>query len=209
MTKKAFTVAEVLLVLGTTGILLAVTIPALLSAWPDPSPVLFKKAYYITDRIIKEMVHNDEYYPFNFTRRGLVNSDYNAMENGKKIDGAIGASKFCVLFSKTISAKGDVDCTTNMKALKNDDDGGGNFRTADGIVWSFPVEVFNDSSPQLTISIDVNGPKKPNCFYDSNDPTKCKDPDRFNIHVSGATGRLDATGEKEIEYLKASLKLKE
>ena len=49
-----------------------------------------------------------------------------------------------------------------------------------------------------TITVDTNGDKDPNCFYNA---TSCKKPDMFEIIV-GADGKVSVDGDLEKEYLK-------
>ena len=59
------------------------------------------------------------------------------------------------------------------------------------------ISSFADETTAQEIYIDVNGMKKPNCFYNT---TSCKRPDRFTIKVY-QDGRVEADGTMEIEYL--------
>ena len=214
-TKAAFTIAELLIVLTVLGILAVVTIGVLWQHRPDDHVALFRKAYYATEKSLYNIVHKDEYYPHNVKKPMLLN-DVQATYSGHDIEDlngvkAVGKSKLCILFTREINVTGPAKCTATSGAqhgrapldINGDIGNGGNFRTADGVVWSFPIADFATDERQV-VEIDVNGPKRPNC-----NPRTCKTgerPDRFEIIIL-KNGTITADGEKEREYLTASKKI--
>ena len=106
-----------------------------------------------------------------------------------------GTTKFCELFAMRLNKASDVDC--KAKTFTNGANPVGTLTAADGIVWILPVSNFANETTAEKIYLDVNGNKKPNCFYDKD---KCKTPDRFTIKVY-QDGRVEADGTMEIEYL--------
>lgn len=218
--KYAFTMAEMLIVLTVVGTMATVIMYAISSVKPDSNVVMFKKAFYVTEKIIAEMLDDDALYPKN-TSPGLSNQNTEAYHNGEviksdattssiKSDAALGASKFCAVFARKVNTTGTVNCTTDRVAFTSTGTGGGNFRTADGVVWRFPVKSCVGTGTQpaadLQITIDVNGPKKHNC--EDNVTTGCtksgyKYPDQFNIYVKCLSGKIYIkSGDKAESYLK-------
>ena len=96
-----------------------------------------------------------------------------------------------------MNVKGAVNCSTEM-TFEN----GGNFTTADGIVWRLPVGQngnFNRGGNNVNqiIQVDVNSRSGRNSFEGNG----CTIPDRFNIFVD-RYGRLTVPANGiEQEYL--------
>lgn len=205
--KNALSMAEALLTLGVIGVLSVITASALLISRPDPNAALFKKAFYVTERITSELIHDDEIYPQSFNYPGLMNDKIVPTENGKPMTGSItGTGKFCTMFARKINASGTVDCNSTF-TFTDKTVGNGNFRTADGVFWSFPIGTFANKNSTLDIVIDTNGSKVPNCCQGTTGSCKadCKFPDRFTITVVGSTGKIRVKKDSiEERYLKAS-----
>lgn len=213
--KTAFTMAEMLMVLMVIGIISVMTITTLMKHRPDENMLRFRKAYYITEKTLANITSKDENYPHNAAQPGLLNNVV-ATDNGTVVEiedsggtntRAENASKLCVLFTREINIVTTPYCKVGAGSqgrrpldIGTDKGNGGNFKTVDGVVWSFPVAVFKkEPSPDArqTVVIDVNGTRKPNCTYDVN---TCKDPDRFEIIIL-ANGTITVEGEKELEAL--------
>lgn len=60
--KKAFTLAEILIVLTVIGILTAILLPTAFHATPDKNVMKFKKSYSTLGSVIRELVNSDRYY---------------------------------------------------------------------------------------------------------------------------------------------------
>lgn len=219
MVKKAFTLAEVLSTLLILGVLAAILIPTIVKIKPNSSKSMFKKAYYIAERVLSEIVNDETYYPEEDTTiPNLVNEDAVKTSLGEEVSGN---EKFCLLFADKVNTTDSVDCTTTTIASGTTDLNSGNFTTADGITWHLPVtpvgsETTVFTNPNATpapalnsylrsIIVDINGTSEkttasPNCLYDA---TTCPNPDQFEIKVY-YNGKILIDGIKEKEYLKTT-----
>ena len=93
---KAFTLAEVMIVLSVIGILAGILIPVANNSRPDEKVMKFKKAHATLANVVREMVNSDKYY---------ANGDL-----GKRADGTlIDKHYFCNTFADIVSAK-SVNC---------------------------------------------------------------------------------------------------
>lgn len=156
---------------------------------------MFKKAYYLTERSVSELVNDEDYYPEiddDVDAKQYFGNTVKVVSQGRQYEGT---TKFCELFAMRLNKASDVDC--KAKTFTNGANPVGTLTAADGIVWILPVSNFANETTAEKIYLDVNGNKKPNCFYDKD---KCKTPDRFTIKVY-QDGRVEADGTMEIEYL--------
>lgn len=192
MIKKGFTLAEMTITLGVIGVLAVILLPVLKNAQPNEEMLKFKKAYYITERVVSELVNDDELYP----EPDIVGaSDYlgnteSVTFHGKEFAGNL---KFCGLFVEKVNTASADNASCDADAGFDD---GGSFTTSDGIVWILPITTFEEENTPQEIQIDTNGTKAPNCSFSDACPT----PDRFTIKVF-QDGRVMVDGEMEIEYL--------
>ena len=60
--KKAFTLAEVMIVLVVIGVLTAVLLPAARNAMPKEDVIKFKKGHNTLLSVVRELVTSDKYY---------------------------------------------------------------------------------------------------------------------------------------------------
>lgn len=178
MTKKGFTLEEILIATVLVGVLAVLMMSAIKKVTPDKTKTMFKKAYSIVERTVAELVNDETLYPYDSSRVGFLNTDSVTMPNGAT---ASGNTKMCTLF---VSKVNTMDTVTNNATLCS-------FTTTDGITWSFP----NNATFPKTILIDTNGSEPPNS-------TSGAKQDRFNIIVQ-SDGKISVTGAKEIEYLKS------
>ena len=90
---KAFTLAEIMIVLVIIGVLTAILLPVAIHSAPDENIMKFKKGNNTLGTVIRELVNSDEYY---------LNGDL-----GIKADGTLVNSKtyFCDTFSDVVSTK--------------------------------------------------------------------------------------------------------
>lgn len=225
MNKKGFTMSEVMVVLAVIGVLAAVLTPTIVKLKPDQNKALFKKAYYITERVVNELV-NDEilYTDSDSTKPNLVNESA-VMVNNVSVSGL---TKFCKLFAEKVNITTSTpDCSAGKSspvASGSSNLNSGNFTTNDGITWHLPTTAAGGGATELTvftnpaavptptvgftrnIIVDVNGTDtynaktSPNCTYNV---TTCPKPDQFTIIVQH-DGKLMVTGVKEQEYLKST-----
>lgn len=197
--KNGFTLSEMVVTVGVVGVLALLLIPVLKDAMPNQEQAMFKKAYYVTERSVSELINDEDLYPE--AVEGEPNFFGNTVEVTYKDITTSGASKFCELFTSKLNRTSDIKCsaTTGHLPSKFTDNEApeGTITTTDGIVWVLPIDSFADNTDAREIYVDVNGRKQPNCFYDK---TTCKKPDRFTIKVY-QDGRVLADGTMEVEYL--------
>lgn len=202
--KYGFTMAEMMVALAVMSVIATLLIPAIMQVKPDKSKVLFKKAYYLTERIVAELINDEDAYPleddklgFDVTKKVTINGE--TYEDN---------DKFCKLFaSKLNTVESEPDCTAGAKP---------SFTTSDGISWTMPITNFAATgiAPDLVpgsakIVVDVNGYQDkggngPDCTYDAN---LCKDPDQFEIWVQ-TDGKMYLDDDKSKEYLKSNETMK-
>lgn len=175
--KKGFTLGELYITMGIIGVLAAVLLPVMKSAMPDKNASMFRKAYYTTERIVSELINDDDLYPDNDDKdeKYLANTERVKYKN----ELYEGNTKFCALFLEKLNPKENNGCLKNAQfglgvAAKNV-----NAKTADNIEWGVRRPE-NSSGRASVISVDVNGSQKPNCYYNIKN---CKEPDRFFIFV--------------------------
>ncbi len=180
---KAFTLAETLIVLSIIGVVAILVLSTLINSVPDKNKAMFKKAYSVTERTVAELVNDETLYPYDPERIGFLNTD--AVQIPGTTDAAEGDEKLCKLFSTKLNILGE----TVFK------DGNCTFETTDGISWEMPTGI-SDFSTKKIIKVDVNGSDNPP------NTTSGEDQDIFSINIY-SDGRVNVSGEKEIEYLKS------
>lgn len=203
MIKKGYTLSEVMVTMAILGLLASILLPSISKFRPNRDKMLFKKAYYVAERIVYELVNDDEYYPVSTGKYvGLNNTQHKAYVGGVDFGGneeTAQKSKFCGLFAQKVNTTNDeFHCDGNHDVPA----GGGtytepSFYTSDGIAWYMPWNKFGTNS---TIYVDVSGKKDPNCMADDEGCTK---PDIFSIIVH-PDGKMHVEGAKEIEFLQSN-----
>ncbi len=227
--KKAFTLAELMVCLLLISVLATILLPAIIQNKPNKNKVMFRKAYYIIERVVSELINDDDLYPTNEELN--VSGFANTAEVTYAGETYSGQSKFCGLFfEKVNTTTGTPRCTSageTPSAVPADDDNEGSFMTNDGVIWYMPAtkvfansdyEPVEDSTDPATgepipgtpggaveqeIQVDINGVSAPNCNYS----TDCPNPDRFVVYVR-YDGKVRVEGEKEREYLLSNSTLK-
>lgn len=217
-TKNAFTLAEVIVTLTVLGILAAIMLPTVSQARPNKQKILFKKAYHTAERMVYELVNDEDIYPTGGVHYGLDNVSevqYNLVNYGSNDTGDAAEvaqkSKFCKLFARKVNTISDnVNCTGNNSAFQTtpqseEEDvlqNNPSFITTDGIAWYMPYSDFKGADAEHPIAteqiyVDVNNSKVPNCQYNAE---TCPNPDRFTINIQ-TDGKMFVDGIKEKEYL--------
>ena len=209
---NAFTLAEVMITLVVLGILAAILMPVVKNLYPDKQMVMFRKAYYVAERMVYELVNDENFYPSKEGKYGLDNViavSYMGKSFGDSSSETSEAakSKFCGLFAEKVNVSDydAVDCATAHTPTLN----GGSastpaFTTTDGVAWYMPISDFITDTPTTfsrSIYVDVNGDLAPNCQYDKLSPSTCPKPDVFEIKLR-PDGKIFVDGDKEKEYLK-------
>ena len=191
---RAFTLAETMVTLAIMSVLASVMLPIVGQIRPDRNKSLFKKAYYVAERVIYDMVTNESLYPSMGSYVGFDNTE-SATYMGNTFSGE---TKFCNLFAYHVNRTSYSYnyCSSGSTTLS--------FTTTDGIAWYLPRTNFKGLTGTETpenaalIIVDVNGSKGPNEFKK----------DKFKIYVQ-ADGRVFTDGEIEKKYQKSSTPLKE
>ena len=62
---KGFTMAELMIALVVLGVLVAVVTPAIMKTRPDKNKMMIKKAYYVVEGIVTNLINNPALYPDN------------------------------------------------------------------------------------------------------------------------------------------------
>lgn len=183
----AFSLAELLLCMMIIGIIVAVTTPVLSKFRPNKYKTMFRKAYEVTDRIVFELINDEELYKSTTGTLGFDNTDYPAtLPIGYTVDDEQdetrqGKTKFCTLFRDKIQPSVIHSCDEESAANPYEKPA---FATADGIVWTMPITTFSNKNVWNYIYLDVNGTDKPNCACENSSVCDtCKNPDRFRIGV--------------------------
>lgn len=185
---KAFTLAEVMITMAILGVLASILLPAVSKVRPNENKTLFKKAYYIAERMVYELVNDEDLYP-----EGAFSDTSEVTYNGTKYSGN---DKFCRLFGvKVNTVSNSVTCASSSS--EPSDSNVPSYVTTDGIRWYMPITAFTSNTH---ITVDVNGDKRPNCKYNS---STCPGPDQFEIYIE-PNGKMYVTGTKEKEYLSSN-----
>lgn len=189
-TKKGFTLAEVLISMALIGVITAIALPIVHKTSANREMILLKKAYYLVNQSISELVADEELYPEvdDASNSGLSNTVavvYKGQVYGSDQEFSDAArQKFCGL----LAAKMGSVCEN------------GTFTDRYGMVWTVPATDFDrgEIDPDIqTILVDVNGNGTgPNCqdaLVRAQNAQACEAPDIFQIAVSRA-GRTMVQG---------------
>ena len=198
---KAFSLAELMVTLVIMGILASIMIPTIKNFIPDKNKAAFKKAYYVAERVIYDMVTDESLYPSSGTYKGFDNLEevrFDGFEHS-------GIWKFMSLFTHHVNHV-EVNSTYTFQMPNDGEIGNPNLITSDGIAWYIPscdfagfqVEgISSDWTDEkrvanaLRIMVDINNEKGPNKHG----------VDRYDIYVM-VDGRVFVIGDKEKEYTK-------
>ena len=185
-----FTLAELLIVLGITGVVAAVMLPLVNNLMPDKTKVAYLKVHDELKRNIQELASNSSLYPvclengddtIGCQEHPLLNTSKPLI---KKFESYTGDTKLCKLLAFSMDAEesckaGDYTYTDTTFAQNL------SFTTKNGMQWKIvPQERTigeESASFQSDIYVDVDPSKKSkNCMYSST----CKQPDRFKFLVA-------------------------
>lgn len=216
---KAFTLAELMVCLAIISVIATLLMPAINKLRPNKNKVMFKKAYYLTERIISELVNDEEAYPFVEDKVGFDNTDEVTI-NGTTYGGSgtEANAKLCKLFALKMNTLSETPNCVSSADFDNP-----SFTTTDGVKWIMPYTDFADQATYYSIVLDVNGDNEPNCgvrkvveFADPDNPTEaeqaaaaeaeaannapCPQPDRFLLGVR-PDGKMVVNGAIAREYI--------
>ena len=101
--KKAFTLAEIMIVLSVIAILTAILLPSARNVMPDEKVMKFKKGHLAFVNVINELVNSDKYY---------LNGDLGVRANNVLIDGLHEGDNtyFCETFADVLGNIKEKDC---------------------------------------------------------------------------------------------------
>ena len=97
MKSKAFTLAEIMIVLGVIGVLTAILLPVALHSAPNENVMKFKKGHNALLTAVRELVNSDKYY---------LDGDLGKKPDGSYVDDT---TYLCNTLSDIMSTK-EVDC---------------------------------------------------------------------------------------------------
>ena len=223
--KKAFTLAEVMIVLSVVGILAAILLPVAFQSAPDENSLKFKKANTVLGTTIRELVNSDKYYK---------GGDF-----GLKADGTeVTVKYFCASFAEIVSTKqlncretlndayayieyelkdmdlSAIDTACKQSQPQTDDDA--DIITVDGIIWyeASPGTTYadKDGDDKRIFSAPNETPTYPDEYgFDSMYKIFCIDVDGLNNgedpfgYGIRADGKI-LNGPRVNEWIKKSLK---
>ena len=215
--KKGFTLAELLIVLGITGITAAILLPAVNNLMPDKTKILYLKAYDELQQNIQSLASNSSLYPICLEQgdttigcqeHPLINT---SKPLTKKFESYTGDTKLCKLLAFSMDAQEsckDESFTYNNSTFKSNL----SFTTKNGMQWIVSPQARIIESDKATyqsdIYVDVDPSKKSkNCLYDS---VNCKEPDRFKFLVAadGSVFPADPMGLMYVNTRKSYMKNK-
>ena len=160
-TEQAFTMAELLIVLGMVGVLAAITLPTLKNNLPDRNDAIRKKVEYELEQKVAELysddvVYGDRYDENGNLTRGFRNTYYvkvGGVPYGDDSDDNFKKQKFCKLLASRFDLSSGPNCDVNNTAKFTTDGGTPTFITRDGIEWLLEVTDFvdekDDDSPAI------------------------------------------------------------
>ena len=214
--KKAFTLAELVIVLGVIGIASALIIPAVSHLRPDKTKVAYLKAYDTISERVRDLSSNSMLYPICDTIGSETVScqqiplfsleSTRATRSGYVIPH--GNGKLCNLIAEEFNIQDDNNNCSDVYLNNYTEENFANnisFVTRDNIPWIITTHKSlngNQGEYETDIYFDINGlADGPNCLYDSE---VCTNPDRFKLMVaaSGEVIVADPVGEYYIKTRK-------
>ena len=195
MKNKAFTMAEIMIVLTLIGVLTTVMLSSMSRLSPDRKKIIFKKAYQTIERTVAELVNDESLYPYDSTKVGFKNTEKITWP-GSDVEYS-GGSKFIKLFKRKLNIIDNYENTNEVLY----------FLTSDGIAYHIDASTFTGDSNETMISVDINGEDGPNCGRNTSNvfSTGCNEgnQDIFRVFVS-YDGKVTVEDPLAIEYLKST-----
>jgi len=149
MTKKGFTLSEVLIAMVIMGVLAAILIPMVQRTAPNKSIVMYKKAYNSLLTAVVNMINDDNNYS-----ASNVNTNLNNMQIGFQYTALTATPtyystlKFCYLLMDQLNTVGSSFCPADTST------GQGFFTTSDGAFWTVYIPV--DDVTNYTTYVSTN-----------------------------------------------------
>ena len=180
--KKAYTMAEILIVLGIIGVIAALVMPMVISAIPSRYESMHKKGDYELEHVISDIVNSEEYYERldivdtqNHTVRHLhgLQNTYPVNINGQMVgsnnpNSDEAKQKFCRIMASKFNrmANTPVNCSeTAAFDLGVQGAHRPSFVSIDGIQWVIPISNFLDGNHIIMYKSSVDSSSGPNCAY--------------------------------------------
>lgn len=215
--KKGFTLAELLVVLGITGVVAAVLLPAVNNLMPDKTKIMYLKVHDELISNIQNLASNSSLYPVCIEdgENTIACQEHPLLNTSKplikKFEDYQGDKKLCKLLAFTMGAEEtckDESYTYSDESFKSNL----SFTTQNGMEWIVTPQARSIEEEKATyqsdIYVDIDPSKKSkNCMYDS---VKCKTPDRFKFMVAadGSVIPADPMGYLYVNSRKSFLKNK-
>ncbi len=223
--KNGFNLGEMLICLGLISVVVAMMIPAAMSRKPAKNKALFRKAYYNTEKVVYDLVNNED------KDRGFPGTKSGDFSAGQDQSTAFGYFKdsvivkipngggytdvfryknntgkyLCAQIAAKMNTSGVVDCMAVHSMPANGSPSlSPNFVTTDGVAWFITngtICVKNRASctsdTWTTIKVDVNGSSPPNTDGGN-------DPDRF-VFSFDPEGKMRVDTAKGQAHLKSNV----
>lgn len=219
MKKAGFTLAELLIVLGITGVLATIILASVSNLMPDKTKIMYLKVHKELIEGIKDLTSNSAIFSstieinnkdYDISKYPLLNIDKPIQKNFDKTEFS-NKKKICSLLAFSMNASTN-NCKDDSKEYSDSAfNTNKSFTTANGIEWWIIPKVYHTeaqrASYQTDIYVDVDSSKKsPNCLYS----TKCKQPDRFKFLLAsdGSLIPADPMGIKYLDTQKSWIKRK-
>ena len=226
--KNGFTIAEMLICLVVAGGLAAMLIPSIVHKRPDKNKAMYRKAYYIAERVAAELTMDEDQFP----GEGDGAKGF-AFYDGTTRTQANTGKYFCEEFAKKISTSGSISCTTKSAPVDGTalTDTDVSFTTNDGVQWIVTPTIICDPDfettgcnmpttavppctvgsatakrPYACLFVDVNGKEGPNkmVYYGAGDASNDKqNADRSWIYVY-YNGKVQVLRGQSARYLKST-----
>ena len=178
--KNGFTLAEILIAIGLVGIISAIVFSTLIHNKPNKNKAMYKKAYYVIERNVAEMIMDDDTFPTEIDdgSKGLAYYDPSADVDGDYDGDSLVRNlkntgiKFCKTFKGQLNLIRSSNCDevassmtmgsgTSSVTLPNDP----TFVTSDDIAWYITPNIICDPTDTVT-----NPPESPCTMPDAEIP---------------------------------------
>ena len=202
MKKSGFTLAELLISLGITGVITALMATALVTLQPDQKKAIYLRNYDALTKAVKALAGNSRLFPvcqdnLNCQAHPLFNTATGIDSRFASI--GAGDGKLCKGLSYMMNGQmlPQLNCE-NQPIAYSDGNWTPSFRTYRTEWLVSTLRELNGSSAtyQSDVYFDLNGPEGPNCVYSDS----CQNPDRFKFLVAadGTVIPADPVGQEYI-----------
>ena len=131
ISKKGFTIAEMLVCFTVVGILASMLIPSIINNKPNKNMAMVRKAYQITERAVLELISDEDNFPSE-----SVGSDslayFDTAPDATRTQDTTGIF-FCEQFAARLNTNNKIKCDESKNYASEP-----SFTTNDGIFWYIP-----------------------------------------------------------------------